>query len=499
MKRIKIFDTTLRDGEQAPGCSMDFSEKMELALALEKLGVDVIEAGFAISSPGDFESVAAIAGAVKNCTVASLARCTRKDIDVAYDAVKEAVHPRIHVFLATSPTHMQYKLRMTEDQVLETISTMVAYAKAKLDDVEFSAEDATRSDRAFLARALTAAVKAGATTINIPDTVGYAVPHEMGDLIRYLMEHVEGLKGVDVSVHCHNDLGLAIANSLEALRAGATQVETSLCGLGERAGNAAMEEVVMALHTRKDAMPYYCAVDTTRIFPVSRLVYSILGVQAPLNKPVVGNNAFAHEAGIHQHGVLANRQTYEIMTPESVGVNTSKMVLGKHSGRHAVEDRLNDLGYSLDSEEMDKLFLRFKALCDRKKAITDADLEALVLHRGMDTGAPYTLDRFTANAGNYVSCSAVVRLKHNGEELEAVALGDGPIDAAFNAVDIIVKAPEHRLEDYSIQTISEGKDAQGEAMVKLGTADRTVTGRGLSTDVLEASLLAYINGMNKLL
>ncbi len=500
MKRIKIFDTTLRDGEQAPGCSMDFAEKMELALALERMGVDVIEAGFAISSPGDFESVSAIAKAVKNCTVASLARCTRKDIDVAWDAVKHAAHPRIHVFLATSPTHMQYKLRMSEEQVLTTIRDMVGYAKTKLDDIEFSAEDATRSDREFLVRAVTAAVEAGATTINIPDTVGYTTPFEMEELIAYLLEQVPGLKDVDLSVHCHNDLGLAVANSLAALRAGATQVETSMCGLGERAGNAAMEEVVMALHTRKDVLPFVCNVDTTRIFPVSRLVYSILGVQAPLNKPIVGANAFAHEAGIHQHGVLANRQTYEIMTPESVGVNTSKMVLGKHSGRHAVVDRLNDLGYTtLDEAEIDKLFERFKALCDRKKAITDADLEALVLHRGLDTGAPYKLDRFTISAGNYVSCSAVVRLTHNNEQQEAVAMGDGPIDAAFNAVDIIVKAPEHRLEDYSIQTISEGKDAQGEAMVKIRAGDRIVTGRGLSTDVLEASLLAYINGMNKLL
>ncbi len=499
MKRIKIFDTTLRDGEQAPGCSMDLAEKLELAAALERLGVDVLEAGFAIASPGDFEAVSAVAGMVKNCTVASLARATRRDIDVAYDALKEAVSPRIHTFLATSPTHMQYKLKLTEDQVISTIADMVAYAKTKLSDVEFSAEDATRSDRQFLARAVETAVKAGATVINVPDTVGYATPDEMASLIEYLLHNVDGLDKVDLSVHCHNDLGMAVANTLAAISAGAVQVETTVCGLGERAGNAAMEEVVMALNTRRDIYPYVCGVDTTRIFPVSRLIYSILGIQAPMNKPIVGVNAFAHEAGIHQHGVLANRQTYEIMTPESIGLTTNKMVLGKHSGRHAVEDRLNDLGYTLDKEDMDKLFARFKALSDRKKAITDADLEALVLHRTAQSGGPYALDRFTVNSGNYVACSAVVRLKHGEEMMEAVAMGDGPIDAAFNAVDIIVKAPEHRLEDYSIQTISEGKDAQGEAMVRISSQGRTVTGRGLSTDVLEASILAYINGMNRLL
>jgi 2-isopropylmalate synthase len=321
----------------------------------------------------------------------------------------------------------------------------------------------------------------------------------MAELIKYLLQHVDGLDAVDLSVHCHNDLGLGAANTLAAIAAGATQIETTLCGLGERAGNASMEEVVMALHTRRDVLPYKTNIDTTRIHPVSRLVYSIIGMQAPLNKPIVGANAFAHEAGIHQHGVLANRQTYEIMTPESVGLNTNKMILGKHSGRHAVEDRLKDLGYTLNKEEMDDLFARFKSLSDRKKTINDSDLEALVLHRITSNGAPWKLDRFTVNSGNYVACNAVVRMSHEGELYEEVALGDGPIDAAFNAVDKIMKAPEHRLEDYSIQTISEGKDAQGEAMVKLSAGNRSYTGRGLSTDVVEASILAYINGMNKLL
>ena len=499
MTKIKVFDTTLRDGEQAPGCSMVFKEKVELALALEKLGVDIMEAGFAIASPGDFESVSAISGIIKNCGVASLARATRKDIDVAYAAIKNAVAPRIHTFLATSPTHMEYKLRMTPAQVLETIGAMVAYAKTKLSDVEFSAEDATRSDPAFLAQAVQAAVNAGATTVNIPDTVGYAVPGEMAELLEYLYANVDGLDKVTLSVHCHNDLGMGVANTLAAIKAGATQIETTVCGLGERAGNAAMEEVIMALNTRRDRFPYETNIVTTRIHPISRLIYSIVGMNAPLNKPIVGANAFAHEAGIHQHGVLAKRTTYEIMTPESVGLTTNKMVLGKHSGRHAVEDRLNDLGYSLNEEEMNDLFGRFKALCDRKKAITDGDLEALVLHKIHENGSTWILDRFTVNSGNYVACSAVVRMKHEDELIEKVALGDGPIDAAFNAVDKIMRAPEHRLEDYSVQTISEGNDAQGEAIVKLSSGGRTATGRGLSTDVVEASILAYINGMNKLL
>ena len=499
MKKIKVFDTTLRDGEQAPGCSMVFKEKIELALALEKLGVDIMEAGFAIASPGDFESVSAISGIIKDSSVASLARATRKDIDVAYDAVKSAVAPRIHTFLATSPTHMEYKLRMTPSQVLETIGDMVAYAKSKLSDVEFSAEDATRSDPAFLAKAVKAAVDAGATTINIPDTVGYSVPAEMTELLEFLYANVDNLDKVTLSVHCHNDLGMGVANTLAAIQAGATQIETTVCGLGERAGNAAMEEVIMALNTRRDRFPYETNIVTSRIFPVSRLIYSIVGMTAPLNKPIVGANAFAHEAGIHQHGVLAKRQTYEIMMPESIGLTTNKMVLGKHSGKHAVEDRLKDLGYTISKEEMDDLFGRFKALSDRKKAITDGDLEALVLHRIHMNGAALNLDRFTVNSGNYVACSAVVRMSHEDELIEKVALGDGPIDAAFNAVDKIMRVPEHRLEDYSVQTISEGNDAQGEAIVKLSSGGNTATGRGLSTDVVEASILAYINGMNKLL
>jgi 2-isopropylmalate synthase len=500
MEQLKIFDTTLRDGEQAPGCSMDLAEKIEIAQALERMKVDVIEAGFAIASQGDFVSVQTIAKTLKNCTVASLSRATKKDIDTAWEAVKDAKSPLIHTFLATSPTHMQYKLKMSEQEVLEAIAQMVAYARNLSPQVEFSAEDAMRSDPTFLAKAVDAAIRAGAQVINIPDTVGYATPSEMAQMIGFLKQNVDKIDTVSLSVHCHNDLGLAVANSLAAVVAGATQVEGTINGIGERAGNAALEEIVMAMHTRPDLYPVTCNVDTTRISPTSRLVFSVLGVNAPINKAVVGQNAFAHEAGIHQHGVMANRATYEIMTPESIGLLQNKMVLGKHSGRHAVEERLSALGYTLEKEALDKLFAQFKALCDRKKTISDHDLEALAVHRLSDVSQStgYKLERFTVNSGNYVTSNAVVSVLHDGERFEEVALGDGPIDAAFNAVDKLIPAEPHSLEDYSIQTISEGKDAQGEAMVKIRCGDRVVTGRGLSTDVMEASILAYINGMNKL-
>ena len=500
MEQLRIFDTTLRDGEQAPGCSMDLAEKIEIAQALERMKVDVIEAGFAIASQGDFESVRAIARTLKHCTVASLSRATKKDIDTAWEAVKEAKSPLIHTFLATSPTHMQYKLKMSEQEVLDAIAQMVAHARNLCPQVEFSAEDAMRSDPAFLAKAVDAAIRAGAAVINIPDTVGYATPAEMAQMIGYLKKNVENIDSVTLSVHCHNDLGLAVANSLAAVQAGATQVEGTVNGIGERAGNAALEELVMALHTRPDLYPVRCNADTTRISPLSRLVYSILGVNAPINKAVVGQNAFAHEAGIHQHGVMANRATYEIMTPESIGLLQNKMVLGKHSGRHAVEERLSALGYTLDKAELDRLFEQFKALCDRKKSISDYDLEALAVHRLSVVSATtgYKLERFTVNSGNYVTSNAVVSLLKDGERTEEVALGDGPIDAAFNAVDKLIPAEPHSLEDYAIQTISEGKDAQGEAIVKIRCGERVVTGRGLSTDVIEASILAYVNGMNKL-
>lgn len=498
-EKVKFFDTTLRDGEQAPGCSMSLNEKLEIARALERMGVDVIEAGFPVISPGDFESVQKIAQVIKRASVAGLARATKKDIDAAWDALKDAAAPRIHVFIATSPVHMEFKLKKSPDEVLEIISEMVSYAKSKCADIEFSAEDATRSEPAFLAKAVETAIRAGATTINIPDTVGYTTPTEMAELIRYLKANVSGIDGVTLSIHCHNDLGMAVANSLAAVAAGATQVEGTINGIGERAGNAALEEVAMGICTRPDRYPVSVGIDTTQIYATSRLVYNILGMVAPINKPIVGGNAFAHEAGIHQHGVLANRATYEIMTPQSVGLVQNRMVLGKHSGRHAVENRLAELGYTLSAEELNDLFDRFKVLADKKSQITDMDLIALVSHKIVQTQGTYTLDRFTVNSGNYVSSSAVVRLRRGDELIEEVCLGDGPIDAAFNAVDKIMNISQpHFLDDYAIHTVSEGKDAQGEAMVRIQCGDRSVVGRGLSTDVIEASILAYVAGMNKL-
>ncbi len=498
-KQVKFFDTTLRDGEQAPGCSMSLNEKLEIARALERLGVDVIEAGFPVISPGDFESVQKIAATLKRTTVAGLARATQKDIDAAWEALKGAVSPRIHVFIATSPVHMEYKLKKTPDEVLQIIREMVSYARSKCEDVEFSAEDATRSEPEFLAKAVETAIRAGATTINIPDTVGYTSPAEMESLIRYLMEHVPGIDEVTLAVHCHNDLGMAVANTLAAVAAGATQVECTINGIGERAGNAALEEIAMALYTRPDRFPVESRIDTTQIHATSRLVYNVLGLVAPINKAIVGANAFAHEAGIHQHGVLANRATYEIMTPQSVGLVQNKMVLGKHSGRHAVESRLSELGYSLTTEELNDLFDRFKVLADKKSNINDMDLVALVSHNITRSQGAFQLDRFTVNSGNYVSSSAVVRLRRGDELIEEVCLGDGPIDAAFNAVDKIMAITQpHSLDDYAIHTVSEGKDAQGEAMVRIQCGDRSVVGRGLSTDVIEASILAYVAGMNKI-
>ena len=500
MKRIKIFDTTLRDGEQAPGCSMHLSEKIEVALTLERLKVDIIEAGFAVISKGDFESVKTIADKIKDCAVASLARAVPKDIDSAYEALKGAVSPRIHVFLATSPIHMQYKLKMTEDEVLQKIKDSVGYAKKLISDIEFSAEDATRSDREFLAKAVSVAIKAGATVINIPDTVGYTTPFEMFDLITYLRNNVDGIDKVDISVHCHNDLGMAVANSLAAVRAGATQIEGAMNGLGERAGNAALEEIIMAIHTRSGLYGAETGIDTTQIYRTSKIIYNLLGLHAPINKAIVGANAFAHEAGIHQHGVLANSETYEIMTPQSIGLPKNNMVFGKHSGKHAIENRLRELGHEITKEEMESFFERFKALADKKKTISDLDLEALMDYSAKDLYKKgYKLEKFTVNTGNYITTNAVVALSDENGVYEEVAIGDGPIDAAYKAIEKIVKAPEHTLDDYAIHSITEGNDALGEVIVRIRCGDKTITGRGLSTDIIEASLLAYINGLNKII
>lgn len=498
-RQIRIFDTTLRDGEQSPGCSMNLEEKIEVARQLEKLKVDVIEAGFAISSPGDFESVEAIAAAIKDCTVASLARTLTKDIDAAYEAVKGAASPLIHTFISTSPVHMEYKLRMTPDQVLECTAEMVRYAKKYCSDVEFSAEDAMRSKPEFLAKVVNAAIRSGATIINIPDTVGYATPDEMKTMLRYLQEKVPDIGKTVLSVHCHDDLGMAVANSLAAMEAGAGQIECTVNGIGERAGNAAMEEIIMLLNTRKSALNAECRVDTTQIYRTSRLIYSIIGQTPPINKAIVGANAFAHEAGIHQHGVMAERTTYEIMTPESIGLNKNKMVLGKHSGRHAFEERIREMGYSFTPDEINAYFNEFKELCDRKKNVTDLDIEAIISNRINKGQGVYKLDGYDAHSSSEGKATCVIRLLKDGEIIEEVALGAGTIDAAYNAIDKIIKNGEHQLEDYSIHSVSEGMDALGEVVAKIRFGDKVVTGRGLSTDIIESSILAYVNGVNKYL
>jgi 2-isopropylmalate synthase len=495
--RITIFDTTLRDGEQSPGCSMNLQEKLEVAAQLEKLNVDVIEAGFAIASPGDFESVSEIAKVVKNATVASLSRAVEKDIDCAYEAVKHAVNPRLHVFLATSPIHMKYKLKMSEDEVLERAGRAVAYARKYCNEVEFSAEDASRSDKGFLAKVFSNAIANGATVINVPDTVGYSSPEEMAAYINYVKNHVDGVEKAVISVHCHNDLGLAVSNTLASIKAGAAQAECTINGIGERAGNTSLEEVVMNLHTRKDYYNVECGIDTRQIYHSSKLIQTITGVPVAPSKAIVGDNAFAHEAGIHQHGVLAERTTYEIMSPQDIGIPQNKMVLGKHSGRHALVDRLTELGYNLNQQEIDDTFARFKVLADKKKVVSDSDLDALVAMKLEPANQHYKLDNFVINSGSKITATAVISLKVDDEIIEKVSGGDGPVDAAYKAIDSIINKTI-QLDDYSIRAVTEGEDALGEVIVKLSMDDKKTVGRGVSTDIIEASILAYLNGVNKL-
>ncbi len=503
MDQVRIFDTTLRDGEQSPGCSMNLKEKIEVARCLEKLKVDVIEAGFAIVSPGDFESVKTISDTIRECTIASLARATVKDIDAAWEAVKGAADPRIHVFIATSPLHMEYKLRMKPEEVVEQAGKMVAYAAKYCSNIEFSAEDATRSDLDFLSHVVEVAIANGATTINLPDTVGYTTPDEMRHLIEYVREHAGGSEKAIFSVHCHNDLGMATANSLAGVLGGARQIECTVNGLGERAGNTAMEEVVMAMRTRHDLYQVGTRIDTTQIYRASRTVYNIIGQPAPINKSIVGKNAFLHEAGIHQHGVLANKKTYEILTPEAIGIHANNLVLGKHSGRHAFSQRIEELGYTLTKDEIDRCFEEFKDVCDKKKNITDADIEAIVTHHTSNIVSEadingYALDWFQSSSSNFTTATCTVSLKKGEEKFQAVRLGDGPIDAAFNAIDEIIKPSEHTFDIFSINSISEGKDTLGDVTVKISSHNRTFTGRGLSTDIIEASVNAYVAALNRM-
>ena len=498
-KKVYIFDTTLRDGEQSPGASLNTHEKLEIAKQLERLGVDAIEAGFPIASKGDFQAVKTIAQNVRKPVIVALARAVKQDIDRAWEAIQYAAKPRIHTFIATSDIHMKHKLKMEPDEVLKRAVEMVSYAKSLCNDVEFSPEDGTRTRPEFLYKILEAVIGAGANVINIPDTVGYAMPDEFGALISGIKQNVRGIDNVILSVHCHNDLGLAVANSLAAIHNGAQQVECTVNGLGERAGNAAMEEIVMVLKTRSDFFGYYTDIVTEQIYRTSTMVSHLTGMHIQANKAIVGSNAFAHESGIHQHGMLSNRQTYEIMTPESIGLKQSQMVLGKHSGRHAFEERLKELGFSnLTQGEINEAFERFKDLADKKKYMMDKDIEALINEKVLKVPETYELEYFHISSGNTLVATSTVRVSNDNEVYEEAACGDGPVDATFKAIDRAVGV-EAKLEDYYLRAVTSGKDALGEVTVKISKNGDVYIGRGLSTDVIVASAKAYINAINKML
>jgi len=518
---VRIFDTTLRDGEQSPGASLTSAEKLEIARQLSRLGVDIIEAGFPAASPDDLEGVKQIAQEVGNSLdsnarvpiIAGLARANKNDIDKAWEAVKHAKNPRIHTFLATSDIHLKYKLKMSREEVVERVREMVSYAKTFCDDVEFSPEDAGRSDPEYLLEVLEVAIQAGATTLNIPDTVGYTTPQEFGALIKGLIENTPNADQVIWSVHCHDDLGLATANTLAGVSNGARQVEVTINGIGERAGNTSLEEVVMAMHTRPALFGLQHGVDTTQIARASRMVSNFTGIPVQPNKAIVGANAFAHEAGIHQDGMLKNNMTYEIMKPETVGVNASRLVLGKHSGRHALKARFVELGYNLSDDELDQAFARFKELADKKKVITDADLEALVSDEIASLNELFSLDGMQVACGTMGMPTATVRLKGpDGQSHTVAAIGTGPVDAVYKAIDAIVNVPNTLLE-FNIHAVTEGIDALGQVTVRIQAKDaqtrmdalreiartRTFGGYGADTDIIVASAKAYLAALNKLL
>jgi len=498
MEKIIIFDTTLRDGEQAPGASLNQKEKLEIAQALAHLGVDIIEAGFPISSKGDFEAVEAVAKSIKGPVICGLARAIKKDIDAAYQAIKLSKNPRIHVFLATSKIHMRYKLKKAEDEILRLAVESVSYAKKYCLDIEFSPEDATRSEREFLFRVVEAVINEGATTVNIPDTVGYAEPQEYGSLINAIKANVPNINKAIISVHCHNDLGLAVANSLEAVKNGARQVECTINGIGERAGNASMEEIVMAIKTRRDIFTdLETQIHTEQIYKISRLVSKLTGFLVAPNKAIVGGNAFRHEAGIHQDGVLKERSTYEIIKPEDVGFTGTGIVLGKHSGRHALSERLKELGLRLNEEQLNKVNARFKALADKKKNIFDDDLISIVEDETTAFKPVWKLDGFEINSGSKITPTARVDLKHKNKIISKTSSGDGPVDACFKAIDKVTGV-KGELQDYRIEAVTKGKDALGEVSLKLKAKNKVVSARGSSTDIIEASVRAYINALNKI-
>lgn len=494
--RIYLFDTTLRDGEQSPGVSLNVEEKLEIAQQLERLGVDVIEAGFPIASAGDFRAVQTIARHVRQPIITGLCRAVRGDIDRTWEALKEAESPRIHTFLATSDIHLKYKLQKSREEVLAQAVDAVKYAKKYCSDVEFSAEDASRSDLDFLAQVVEAVIDAGATVVNLPDTVGYAIPEEFGNFIRTLSEQVPNIDRAIVSIHCHNDLGLAVANSLAGLSNGARQVECAVNGIGERAGNAALEEIIMALYTRQAFYNQKIQVNYQEIHRTSRLVSSLTGMAIQPNKAIVGKNAFLHESGIHQDGVLKERSTYEIMNAELIGISRSNLVLGKHSGRHAFNERLQELGYKLGEEELQKAFLAFKDLADKKKEVNNDDIDALVKDRAWAVPERFRLTYLHISSGTNIVPTATIKLAIDKLVFEAAATGAGPVEAACHAVDRITDIYGKML-DYKLNAIGGGKDALGEVISRIQIGDKLYNGRGLSTDIIEASVKSYINAINK--
>jgi 2-isopropylmalate synthase len=496
-ERIFLFDTTLRDGEQSPGYTMNTQEKLRVARQLEMLGVDIIEAGFPIASDGDFEAVSLIADSIKGCQIAGLARANSEDIDRAWEAIKKAKAPRIHTFISTSDIHLKYQLRKTREEVLKTAVAAVKRARKYTPNVEFSAMDATRSDWQYLCRVLAETIEAGASTVNVPDTVGYTVPAEFGKLIRYIMDNVPNISRAVVSVHCHNDLGLAVANSIEAVMNGARQVECTINGIGERAGNASLEEIAMILRTRKDVFSADTRIVSERIYPTSRLITAITGVPVQPNKAIVGANAFAHESGIHQDGLLKAKQTYEIMKPESVGISKSSLVLGKHSGRHAFRDRIEELGYLLDENELNLAFKRFKTLSDIKKNVYDEDIEMIIMDEIYKIPERYGLLYLNVTCGNSTIPTATVKLEVDGTVFQDVGTGDGPVDATYKVIKRLIKT-NSKLVKFSVNSITRDMDAQGEVFVKLEEKGQTAIGKGADTDIIVASAKAYIHALNKL-
>ncbi len=494
---VKIFDTTLRDGEQSPGASMTPDEKVIVAKQLVKLNVDVIEAGFPIASEGDFSAVKRIAKEVKGVEIAGLARANRVDIERAYNAVKYSDSPRIHTFIATSPIHIEHKLKMTPEAVMEQAVDAVKFAKTLTDNIEFSAEDATRSELDFLVEIFKRVIDAGAVVINIPDTVGYTVPEEYYNIINYLKNNIPNIDKAVISVHCHNDLGLAEANTLSAIEAGARQIETTINGIGERAGNAAMEEIVMALRTRKDFFKYDTNIISSQIYPTSKLVSQITGIVVQPNKAIVGANAFAHESGIHQDGVLKAKETYEIMNPDAIGIKTDSLVLGKHSGRHAFKNKLVQLGYDLSDEDFLKAFNAFKNIADKKKFVYDEDIDAIIAENILRIPHKYELKYININSGTFVKPSATIQMEVDGKTILKAAFGDGPVDAAFKTIKEITEL-NCKLVNYAVKSITGGTDALGEVTVRIEYNGKQASGQGADTDVIVASAKAFVNALNKL-